>query len=356
MCSITFLLPRVSVYPVGGFKVIYEYANRFVKDGHEIHIVYPVSSFFKKKGIIYKFKSILKYPYYKIKGYSGKRWFQLDNRIKEHLTFSLNQYHVPKTSFYVATGVNTSIYLHKYNIPSENKLYLIQGYENWSSSDEEVINSYKYGMKNIVISNWLKEILIQNGASCTIIKNGFDFHYFQLTTPIKDKNKYCVTMLYHNQVLKGCKYGLEALSIVKNKYPQLKVNLFGCPKEPKDLPNYITYYNIPDRETHNKIYNEAAIYLAPSIEEGWGLTIGEAMICGAAIVCTNNKGFKEMAENEVTALISPIRDAQSLADNIIRLIEDDELRMNMAKQANQNIKKFTWDVSYNQFKSLIAND
>ena len=37
---ITFILPRTGEEPIGGFKVVYEYANRLAKDGYHINIVY----------------------------------------------------------------------------------------------------------------------------------------------------------------------------------------------------------------------------------------------------------------------------------------------------------------------------
>lgn len=50
-----------------------------------------------------------------------------------------------------------------------------------------------------------------------------------------------------------------------------------------------TLYKNPTPEQHLKINNESAIYLGCSKLEGWGLTVGEAMMCGQAVVCTDNK-------------------------------------------------------------------
>ena len=161
-------------------------------------------------------------------------------------------------------------------------------------------------------------------------------------------------MMYHLSILKGCKYGFEALNIVKKRYPELKAYIFGVPPAPK-LPQWMTYYKQPDRQTLNKIYNTAAIYLGPSLTEGWGLTVGEAMICGAAVVCTDNKGYREMATNNKTALLSPIKDSQSLANNIMYLIEHDDERLRIAKAGQQNIAQFTWDDAYKKFIAQIEN-
>ena len=69
------------------------------------------------------------------------------------------------------------------------------------------------------------------------------------------------------------------------------------------------------------------------------------MICGAAVACTDCGGFKEMAVDGATALISPVGDAAALAANVIRLLKDDELRRRIATEANKNIQGFTWQRS-----------
>jgi glycosyltransferase involved in cell wall biosynthesis len=196
--------------------------------------------------------------------------------------------------------------------------------------------------------------LAENSLNIEVIDCNLDFNYFIYTKSIDERDKFTIVMLYHTAELKGCKYGFEALELVKQKYPQLRVTLFGTLERPTDLPEWYEYYQRPDRETHNRIYNEAAIFLGTSSSEGWPLVMGEAMMCGAAVVCTDNKGYMEMAVHEENALVSPVRDAQGLADNIIRLIEDDELRCRIATNAMEHIKQFTWDGSYAKLLEVLG--
>jgi glycosyltransferase involved in cell wall biosynthesis len=239
--------------------------------------------------------------------------------------------------------------------PTDNKYYFIQGYENWGAvTDEKLRETYHYPLKKIVISKWLQEIFEnEEKEKCTLIYNGFNFNDFREEIKISDKDKHCVTMLYHTIELKGAKYGLEALEIVKKELPQLKVHLFGTPPVPAGLPEWIKYNQLPSKEKLNEIYNNGAIFIGTSNIEGWGLPIGEAMICGAAVACTNNKGYLEMAKDGETALVSPIKDAQALANNIIRLIKDDELRHRIARNGNEFIKQFKWDSSYSKLKETL---
>ena len=347
--NISFIFPHPVDGPTGGYKVVYEYANRLVADGHKVNIVYSGSLFWKKKSPYYKLTNCVRYIQHLIKGYSGRKWFALDKRVKEHFTLSLNYRHVPKSDIYICTSPHTAMYVKEY--PTDKKYYFIQDYENWGcATDERLRKTYHYPLKKIVISDWLAKIMQEEGCNYTVIKNGFDFNFFKKSIDIDKKKRFTVSMLYRVAKQKGCRYGFKALDIVKQSYPQLEVYLFGTDDKPQELPVWYTYFKSPDKETLNKIYNEASIYMGCSTVEGWGLPIGEAMICGAAVVCTDNAGYREMAKDGETALVSPIEDAQGLANNIIKLLKDDALRQQIAKNGNEFIKQFSWDNSY---KKLI---
>jgi glycosyltransferase involved in cell wall biosynthesis len=177
-----------------------------------------------------------------------------------------------------------------------------------------------------------------------------------LNTPIEERNRYVVSMLYHTAEHKRCDDALAALYLVKEQVPELRVNIFGTAERPDNLPAWFTYYRQPDRITHNKIYNESALYVAASSIEGFGLTIGEAMICGNAVVCTDIGGFREMVTHNKTGLLSPVYDSKALAENVIRLIQDNSLRIAFAKAGHESIKQYTWESSYKAFKSVLLEE
>ena len=354
MSIITFMFPGHAKYPCGGNKVVNEHANRLAADGHEVHIVYAGSLFWAKKSLYFKLTNCFRYLERLIKGYSCRGWFPLDKRIKEHFTLSLNDRHVPKSDIYICTSPYTAMYLEDY--PTNNKYYFIQDYENWGAVTDEILRStYHYPLKKITISSWLQRIITEEEHElCTLVPNGFDMNYFHQTISFDKKDKYRVTMLYHTMERKDCPCGFKALQIVKEQYPQLKVNIFGTPERPENLPEWYEYHQRPDRDTHNRIYNEAAIFIGTSKVEGWGLPIGEAMFCGAAVACTDNPGYLEMAKDGVTALVSPVHDSEALAKNIIRLIEDDELRQRIAQVGHEFIQQFTWEESYKRMKQALG--
>ena len=354
--NIVFLFPHPAQGPTGGYKVVYEYANRLAADGYKTDIVYSGSIFWKKKSLFYKLTNCVRYIQHTIQGYSCKHWFKLNHNIHEHLTLSLNQRHVPKADIYVATSPYTAFYLNTYKTNAK-RFYLIQDYEDWGSGLKAILHdTYHYPLIKITISHWLQEILEkQFNEKSVYIPNGFDFSKFFLITPIEKKNPYLITMLYHEMDRKDCAMGFRALEIVKKHFNNLKVVLFGVPDCPANLPDWYEYHKQPSEQTHNMLNNNAAIYIGTSKTEGWGLTLGEAMMCGQAVCCTDNKGYLEMAKNEETALVSPVGDSNAMANNIIRLITDSSLRFRIANNGYRRIQNFTWERSYSKLKDLFLS-
>lgn len=349
--NITFLLSSVTSFPAGGFKVIFEYANRFAAEDNSVNIVMIATNI--------RFKSncaaLLRYPYYKLThNYGPQKWFSLHKNVHCYYHFALKKNTLPKSDVVIATAVESSIILNKIK-PCTKCYYFVQDFEDWGVSARKVYQTYTFPFTKIVIAPWLQQKVESVGEKAVVVPNGFDFDYFKLYKPIEKRNKLQILMMYHKMERKRCVDSIAALQIVKNKYPQLEIKMFGKPERPKNLSFDFEYYQSPDKETHNQLYNEAAIYIAASSVEGWGLTIGEAMICGCAVACTDNEGFKIMAHDNETALLSPVYDYNKLAENIIRLIEDDELRIWLAKKANENIQQYTWDNSYKKFKEIILN-
>lgn len=354
MKKIVFLLPNNASKPVGGVKVVLEYANRLAADGFDVELVYGAYTRWMTFGLLHTLYYLLIFLLQKaVKSYRP-RWFSLDGRVQQRLVWSHARYHYPKDAIVVATAVDTAWYLNHYSLPKEQRYYFIQDFENWFVDDNFVRETYHYKMQKIVISRWLLKVVEDCGEKADLVPNGFDFHFFTLSTPIERRSPVEIIALYHTDKRKGLDVAFEAFRQARERVPQLHVTLFGTPDRPEGLPEWIEYHQRPDKETFNRIYNRAAIFVGSSYTEGWGLTVGEAMQCGCAVACTDNKGYLEMAKDGDTALVSPVGDARKLADNIVRLASDDALRHSIARQGNAFIQGLDIEVSYRKFKCALG--
>lgn len=351
--SITFCA-GFSARPVGGEKVIYELANKLVDKGYQINIVADVSKRLLgthlplkvRKSICNQLIQLRKMP----------SWFYLDQRINLIAAYSYENDNFPDSNYVVATAVDTAIPVSKLSPEKGEKIYLIQDYENWVYSDDYVKHTYKLSMKDIVISHSLYDIVSKNtDNNVYLIPNAIDINLFKPVVRVNDRNKYVVGLLNHNGEHKGVKYSIEALKIAKKTYPQLQVIMFGAPKRPNDLPEWFKYYrNVPYKDMY-KIFNQCAIYLCGSIDEGFGLTGAESMACGCALVSTEFKAVHEYAVNNRNALLSPVKDSIALANNLIKVIENDELRYKLAMNGIHDMSLRNWDNFIKKFEEMLKD-
>lgn len=186
-------------------------------------------------------------------------------------------------------------------------------------------------LNKVTVSKWLQEMLrFQYGEDSVCVPNSFDMHSLRMKTTPECRKAAVVAMLWHEMPLKDCHTGIEALRQVAGALPGLRIELFGAPERPDDviasfgpdMARRISYTRNASRSEVCDILNRATVFIGTSRAEGWGLTVGEAMICGAAVACTDCKGYLEMAQDGRNALISPVGDARALAANILRLLGD----------------------------------
>jgi glycosyltransferase involved in cell wall biosynthesis len=356
--EIAFLLPQEGTHPTGGSKVVYEYANGLTKRGHKVHVVHvarllpgdlPLRSY-------WRWFDVFRYIPYAIRGnWKPTGWFSLDPSVQLHWIPALSGIFLPKADAYVATWWMTADRLNKIGSLPGKRFYLIQHLETWAGSEEQVMATWKAPLEKIVIARWLRDVGEEIGETSHYIPNGLDFSKFGCDTPPEDRNPKHVGMLLHDRLSwKGSADGLAALEILKQRYADLEAELFGFFERPKTLPAWITYHRLPAQEELRRIYNRAAVFLAPSHLEGWGLPPSEAMTCGAALVATDIGGHREFCVHEDTALLTPAKNPELMAKAAVRLIEDSSLRIRIARSGSEKIRRFTWDAASKSFENVLS--
>lgn len=342
-------MPLPNQKPVGGFRVVYEYAERLSVRGHNVTIYYPVFVPILK----YRYPFLLRY----IKALANKkkiaRWYGFKNKIFFKVIPRIGELYIEDSDIIVATAVPTAYEIKNIKQRKGDKYYLIQHYEIWDGV-ELANKSYRLGLKNIVIARWLENKLYEVGAPVeAYIPNAIDQAKYFIKNEPELRNRYRIASIYHEDPSKGFKDALYAIMEIKKRYPVVEVTLFSVYKRPKWLPTWIKYIYNPDQKQIVDIYNQAAIFISSSITEGFGLPGMEALACGCALASTDSLGVREYAVNNKTALLSDPENPKDLAKNIIKLIEDDNLRCGIAKRGKESIKRFNWDDNVSKLESLF---
>jgi glycosyltransferase involved in cell wall biosynthesis len=80
-------------------------------------------------------------------------------------------------------------------------------------------------------------------------------------------------------------------------------------------------------------YSRASVFVLPSIEDGFGMVIGEAMACGCPVIASINTGASELIRDAVEGFIVPIRSPELIADRLQLLADNPELCQRMGSAA-----------------------
>lgn len=98
------------------------------------------------------------------------------------------------------------------------------------------------------------------------------------------------------------------------------------------------------------LYNGAAVFAYPSLAEGFGLPIVEAMACGTAVLTSAVSATAEVA-GDAALLVDP-QDTDAIADGLGRLLADDTLRRRLAEAGRRRAADFSWQKAAKQTQTL----
>lgn len=98
-----------------------------------------------------------------------------------------------------------------------------------------------------------------------------------------------------------------------------------------DVLGYVTSTQLED------LYSRAGIFAFPSLDEGFGMPILEAMAHGAAVMTSNRSAMPEVA-GDAALLVDPL----NIGDALLRLATEEALRVDLAGRGLERIKRFTW--------------
>lgn len=351
--KICFVLSAATRNISGGYKIVYEYANRLTVRGHKVVVMFDCSD--DKERFRNKISLLAVFLYRKMIAMQEPTWFELNNAVKKRVVQELNHCTFDNYDAIILCGSRIVLEYFKNRKSHGNIFSLIQDFENWKLSDAEVEESFRKPTINIAVSKWLQNrVKTSSRRNCYLISNPLDLEIFGIDIEMA-KRQETITMLYHEAERKGCKYGIQVMHIIHRKYPFIKFILFGHPKRPKELPEWITYYQQADSCLLRKIYNKTTIFMVSSIEEGYGLTGAESMACGCALVSTKTSGIWEYADNECAMLSEP-RDVKGMADNIEILLNDSLRKAQIAKRGYQRVQKLSWSSAIDKMEKILENE
>ena len=123
-----------------------------------------------------------------------------------------------------------------------------------------------------------------------------------------------------------------------------------------NLSQHISLLGKPNHEELIRFYNAADILLAPSLYEGFGLTILEAMGCGTPTITSNVSSLPEVA-GDAAVLVEPM-DVAAMVRAVKQIKDDANYRQNLIDKGLTRVKEFSWQKTAEQtanFYQQIVN-
>ncbi|MEK7644192.1 MAG: glycosyltransferase family 1 protein, partial [Patescibacteria group bacterium] len=178
--------------------------------------------------------------------------------------------------------------------------------------------------------------------------------YFLHVGTIKERKNILTAVKAFSLFREGGKndFNLVIVGKVNPESPYVK-KLFELVEELGLKDSVIFTGHITDGQMSN-IYHHARALLFPSLLEGFGFPVLEAMNCGLPVI-TSDRGSLAEISHGAAILVDPLN-AGELAAAMKKIIEDQELRMNLVVKGRGRAEQFSWTKTARELEQLIFRD
>ncbi len=227
-----------------------------------------------------------------------------------------------------------------------------------------ILSKWKYNHpcihRMICVSEAIRSIsapAIKDTSKLTVVHSGIDLSKYQKQTGYR-KLKEELSLNDSNKIVgnlsaladhKDYPTFLRTASEVIKSDPSVHFIIAGTGPEEKRIKKIIRDLKIEDhvhllgfRDDVVEVMQSLDVFLITSVTEGLGTIVLEAFAAGVPVVATRAGGIPEMVEDEVTGLLTQPGDADSLAKATLRLLQDPALSQQLALNASNRVKDFSF--------------
>jgi glycosyltransferase involved in cell wall biosynthesis len=245
--------------------------------------------------------------------------------------------------------------------------------DDWKKPIHWYIEHFTSFLCKIIISNSLagKNVLVEKGKinsdKIIVIPNGIDINKIPAKAifekPKFFENKIIIGSIGNLRKAKGYEYLLKSIKIITEKYKNIMFIIAGKGKEYQNLLNMSNNLNISEYVKFVGFIKEIYSYISffdilviPSLWEGFPVIALEAMAMKKPIVATNSGDIPIIINNGSNGLIVEPKDPSSMANAIIYLLNNPQIRQNMGENGYKKIiKEYTLDKMVQKYAEIYKN-
>jgi len=205
----------------------------------------------------------------------------------------------------------------------------------FEAADYVVVPS-AYTYRSFVEERFPAEKLVQ-------VPLGVDLKEAPVDLPPKP-SRFTVLMVGTDPVRKGAYYLLRAWKLLRIPDATLVIRS-GIPRAARELAAGPNVECIPpvSRKELLALYRRATVFCFPSVDDGFGLVVLEAMAHGLPVIVTPHVGAADVVRSGVDGFIVPIRDPEALAERIEFFYRNRDAVETLGRNARERAQAYSWD-------------
>jgi glycosyltransferase involved in cell wall biosynthesis len=239
-----------------------------------------------------------------------------------------------------------------------------------------IINRFLSGFTDrvVAVSETVKRDIVKydglRADKVTVIYNGIDAQRFfnisgnsiraNLGIPLE---AHVVGTVGRLTIQKGQRYLIDAVAMLKEKFPQIALLIVGDGPMRDDLQNRAKTLGIDKnaiflwtRRDIPQLLSAMDIFVLPSLWEGLGTALIEAMASGKAVIATDIAPFREIINSEKVGILVPVKDRRAIASSVELLLNNKALAQTLAECAKErSFSNFSMDITTNRYVGLFEN-
>lgn len=225
----------------------------------------------------------------------------------------------------------------------------------WSAKRADKIITSSVNSRNDIC-----DVLQISSEKIEVVYGGIDVSLFKQFKKPKDileiKNKYTHGSQFILTASAAYKFKnlsklVEAFGSINKKFAEVKLLIVGLGGRGKaDIQKTIEKYKLENQviiagwvpnEDIPKLYSAADLYMHPSLYEGFGFPVLEAMACGCPVLSSKASSLPELVGN--AGVLVDATDSDKISKHVSDLLKDKILRAKLIHLGNIQVKKFTWE-------------